>query len=58
MNLFGLGKDAEKVTLWMLEEDQEAATLTVTVLHVLHSVADLDIVRTIKIEVRIHTQYQ
>ena len=45
---FGLGKDVEKVTQWMLEEDPEAATLTVTVLCVLHSVAELDIVRIIK----------
>ena len=49
MNLFGLEKDVEKVTPWMLEEDQEAATQTVTVLHVLHSVADQDTVRIIKI---------
>ena len=48
MSQFGLERDVEKVTQWMLEEDLEAATLTVTVLCVPHSVAELDIVRIIK----------
>ena len=48
MSQFGRGIDVEKVTQWMLEEDPEAATPTVTVLCVPHSVAELDIVRIIK----------